>query len=327
MHRERGLLLDEPEVTVDGNPIPASILGTALTLFYAGRAQAERGQGIYFYLPKMEAAAEASFWKEFFAASQERLDFLKNAVIRAIPLIESLPAAYQMEEILFALGPYGAGLNAARWDFQASILEFVMTDPAAVWPDRFGVDIKSTEFLATIFRRLVAVCLKRGTPFRSAAWPQRSRARMKRSIRRRPQLSGRTRSGRRGRGSYGGGWRISSICRPRQNRLRRSRPRAGSRLRRWQNPDHYPFLTLQVPAGLITLEGTRRNARMLLEYLEGWLNGRGAKGIDTLAGKPGTHPALMEDLATRGSRWRRPRSASGTGLEMPLQVRPTILSW
>src|SRR5262245_7382483 len=63
------------------------------------------------------------------------------------------------------------------------------------------------------------------------------------------------------------------------------------------NPDHYPF-TLQVPAGLITLEGTRRNARMLLEYLEGWLTGRGAKGIDSLAGKPGTHPALMEDLAT-----------------------------
>src|SRR5262249_49884199 len=57
-------------------------------------------------------------------------------------------------------------------------------------------------------------------------------------------------------------------------------------------------LAIKVPAGLITLEGTRRNARMLLEYLEGWLNGRGAKGIDTLAGKPGIHPALMEDLAT-----------------------------
>src|SRR5207253_7975387 len=92
MHRERGLLLDEPEVTIDGAPIPASILGTALTLFYAGRAQAERGQGIYFYLPKLEAAAEAAFWREFFDASRERLPFLQNAVIRAIPLIESLPA-------------------------------------------------------------------------------------------------------------------------------------------------------------------------------------------------------------------------------------------
>src|SRR4029078_8949086 len=114
------------------------------------------------YLPKLEAAAEASFWKEFFAASQEHVDFLHHASIRAIPLIESLPAAYQMEEMLFALGPYGAGLNAARWDFQASILEYVMTDPNSVWPDRFGVDIKTTDFLADIFRRLVAVCLKRG---------------------------------------------------------------------------------------------------------------------------------------------------------------------
>ena len=73
MHRERGLLLDEPDVTVDGAPISASILGTALTLFYAGRAHAERGQGIYFYLPKMESAEEAGFWRDFFDASRERL--------------------------------------------------------------------------------------------------------------------------------------------------------------------------------------------------------------------------------------------------------------
>jgi malate synthase len=63
------------------------------------------------------------------------------------------------------------------------------------------------------------------------------------------------------------------------------------------DPDHYP-VRIEVPAGPITLEGTRRNARMLIEYVEGWLNGRGAKGIDSLEGKPGVHPALMEDLAT-----------------------------
>ena len=296
MHRERGLLLDEPEVTVDGNPIPASILGTALTLFYAGRAQAERGQGIYFYLPKMEAAAEASFWKEFFAASQERLDFLKNAVIRAIPLIESLPAAYQMEEILFALGPYGAGLNAARWDFQASILEFVMTDPAAVWPDRFGVDIKSTEFLATIFRRLVAVCLKRGAiPIggMATALPSKDEA-----VNKAAAAAIRADKEWEARQGFVRGW-VAHIF----HMQTAAEPFKALQASGWKptpemaNPDHYPF-ALQVPAGLITLEGTRRNARMLLEYLEGWLNGRGAKGIDTLAGKPGTHPALMEDLAT-----------------------------
>jgi malate synthase len=296
MHRERGLHLDEPDVTVDGVLIPASILGVALTLFHAGRAQAERGQGIYFYLPKLEAAAEAGFWKDFFAASQERLDFLNNAVIRAIPLIESLPAAYQMEEILFALGPYGAGLNAARWDFQASILEFVMTDPASIWPDRFGVDIKSTDFLANIFRRLVAVCLKRGAvPIggMATALPSKEEA-----VNAAAAAAIRADKEWEARQGFVRGW-VAHIF----HMQTAADPFKTLQAAGWKptpemaNPDNYP-LAIKVPAGLITLEGTRRNARMLLEYLEGWLNGRGAKGIDTLAGKPGIHPALMEDLAT-----------------------------
>src|SRR6266508_3640212 len=162
MHRERGLHLDEPDVTVDGAPVNAALLGTALTLFYAGRAQAGRGQGIYFYLPKVERAEEVAWYRDFFDASRRHLPFLKDAVIRGIPLVESLPAVYLMEEMLYALGPYAAGLNAARWDLKASIFEFVMADPKSMWPDRFGVDIKTTPFLADIFRRLVAICLKRG---------------------------------------------------------------------------------------------------------------------------------------------------------------------
>src|SRR5215831_3100617 len=162
MHRERGLHLDEPDVRVDGAPVNAAILGTALTLFYAGRAQADRGQGIYFYLPKLETPDEARFYRELFDACRERLPFLAPATIRGIILVESLPCVYAMEEMLHALGPYAAGLNAARWDLKASIFEYVMADSKSVWPDRFGVDIKTTPFLADIFRRLVAVCLKHG---------------------------------------------------------------------------------------------------------------------------------------------------------------------
>src|SRR5256712_2324321 len=162
MHRERGLHLDEPDVTIDGTPVNAAILGTALTLFYAGRAQADRGQGIYFYLPKLELAPEARWYRDLFALSQQQLPSLARATIRAIVLVESLPCVYEMEEMLYELGPYAAGLNAARWDLKASIFEFVMADPKQVWPDRFGVDIKTTPFLANIFRRLVAICLKRG---------------------------------------------------------------------------------------------------------------------------------------------------------------------
>jgi malate synthase len=296
MHRERGLHLDEPDVTVDGKPASAAILGTALTLFYAGRAQAERGQGIYFYLPKLESATEAAFWRDFFAASQAYLLFLGDAVVRAIILVESLPAAYQMEEMLYALGPYAAGLNAARWDFKASIFEYVMADPASVWPDRFGVDIKTTDFLATIFRRLVAICLKRGAvPIGGMATPLPSSD---------PHVNE----------VAAEGIRADKQWEAEQGFLRAwvahifhmdtaAKPFEDIRATGWgpspemANPDNYP-IDIRVPDGPVTVEGTRRNARMVLEYLEGWLQGRGAKGIDSLAGKPGIHPALMEDLAT-----------------------------
>ena len=128
MHRERGIHLDEHDVTVDGTPMPAAILGMASTLFHAGRAQIRRGQGLYWYLPKLESAAEAAFYRQFLDFSTDYLKTPSDAVIRAILLIESLPAVYQMEEMLHALGPYGAGLNAARWDLKASILEYVMAD-------------------------------------------------------------------------------------------------------------------------------------------------------------------------------------------------------
>src|SRR6266446_6132474 len=103
MHRERGLHLDEPDVTIDGTPVNAAILGTALTLFYAGRAQADRGQGIYFYLPKLETPDEARFYRELFDACRERLPFLREATIRGIILVESLPCVYYMEEMLHGL--------------------------------------------------------------------------------------------------------------------------------------------------------------------------------------------------------------------------------
>jgi len=296
MHRERGLALDEPEVRIDGAPVAASILGTALTLCHAGRAQAARGQGIYFYLPKLEAAAEAAFWRDFFAASQERLASLRGATIRAIPLVESLPAAFQMEEMLQALGPYAAGLNAARWDFQASILEFVMTDAASVWPDRFGVDIKTTEFLGNIFRRLVAVCLKRGAaPIggMAVALPSKDDA-----VNRAAAAAIRADKEWEARQGFLRGW-VAHIfhMKTAADPFKELRGSGWTPSAEMARPENYP-LEIKVPAGPITLEGTRRNLRMLLEYLEGWLNGRGAKGIDTLAGKPGVHPTLMEDLAT-----------------------------
>src|SRR5258707_1142990 len=236
--------------------------------------------------------------RDLFDRSRAQLPFLEDATIRAIPLVEALPAVFEMEEMLHALGPYAAGLNAARWDLKASIFEFVMADPKAVWPDRFGVDIKTTPFLSNIFRRLVAVCLKRGAvPIGgiATALPNPN-----------PEVN---------RGAAES-IRADKVREPEQGFIRAwvahifHMKTAADPFRKvhgsgtWKpkpgmlEPESYP-VRIEVPAGPITLEGTRRNARMVVEYVEGWLHGRGAKGIDSLAGKPGVHPALMEDLATR----------------------------
>jgi malate synthase len=296
MHRERGIHLPEPDVMIDGEPANAALLGTALTLYYAGRAQAERGQGIYFYLPKLEFAPEARLYRDLFALSQRQLPWLRNATIRAVVLVESLPCVYEMEEMLYELGPYAAGLNAARWDLKASVFEYVMADPAAVWPDRFGVDIKTTPFLADIFRRLVAICLKRGAvPIggMATALPSADPA-----VNRAAGETIRADKEWEARQGFIRAWvahifHMKTAADPFKVLLNGGwKPTPAM-----ADPARYP-VRIEVPSGPITLEGTRRNARMLIEYVEGWLNGRGAKGIDSLAGKPGIHPALMEDLAT-----------------------------
>ncbi len=296
MHRERGLHLDEPDVRIDGSAVSAAILGTSLTLFHAGRAQMERGQGVYFYLPKLESAEEVGFWREFFDFSFKYLSFPDDGVLRAIPLVESLPLAYQMEESLHALGPYAAGLNAARWDFKASVLEFIMADPRSVWPDRFEIDIKTTEFLANIFRRLVAICLKRNAvPIGGMATALPSKDPEVNKVAADSIRSDKEWEAEQGflRGWVAHIFHMDTAMEPFKKSF------FGGR--RWSpeilNLDKYP-VNIEVPNGMITLGGTRRNVRMLIEYLEGWINGKGAKGIDSLEGQPGVHPPLMEDLAT-----------------------------
>ena len=296
MHRERGTHLDEHEFTIDGNPIPATILSLGLTMAYGGKAQVEKGQGLYFYLPKVEVVEEARFYREFFAFSRERLGYPDDAEIRGIFLVESLPAAYIMDELLWELGPYAAGLNAARWDFKASVLEYVMSDPDQVWPDRFGVDIKTTDFMINIFRRLVAVCLRHGAvPIGGMATALPSREEEVNLV------AGETiRSDKEWEAQQGflRGW-VAHIF----HMKTAADPFKQLRNSGWEpspdmyDPSNFP-VNITVPEGPITTEGSRRNARMLIEYVEGWLQGRGAKGIDSLEGRPGIHPALMEDLAT-----------------------------
>ena len=296
MHRERGLHLDEPDFTIDGAPVSATLLGTAATLFHAGRVHAEQGRGIYFYLPKTESVAEIRLYRDVFDGSRELLPHLADAVIRGIILVESLPAVWQMEEMLYELGPYAAGLNAARWDLKASLLEFVMNDPASLWPDRFDVDVKTTVFISNIFRRLVAVCLKHGAvPIGGMATFLPSPDEAVNEAAASAIHADKVWEAENG---FLRGWTAHIY-----HQKTAADPFKELHASGWQptaamkDPGNFPVL-IETPEGLVTQEGTRRNVRTIIEYVEGWLNGRGAKGIDSLDGHPGVHPALMEDLAT-----------------------------
>ena len=281
---------------IDGKPISAAILGKALTIFHAGQAQINKGQGVYFYLPKMELLEEANLWKNFFDLSIDHLKLPSHTVIKAIPLIESLPAVYRMDGFLNALGPYAAGLNAARWDLKASIFEYTMTNEKGVWPDRFDVDIKTTPFIANIFRRLVATCLNRNAvPIggMATALPSKNEeVNLMAANSIKEHKEGDAQQG------FIRAW-VAHIYHMKTagDPFKNLNPSKLNISEQRQDPNNYP-VQIDVPNGNITLEGTRRNARMLIEYLEGWLNGRGAKGIDSLEGKSGNRPALMEDLAT-----------------------------
>jgi malate synthase len=294
MHRERGWHLDEQDLRIDGRPVSATLLGTALTLFHAGRSHGALGEPIQFYLPKCESVEEVRLYRDLFDYARASVPHLRNADIYGIVLIESLPAVWQMEEMLHALGPYGAGLNAARWDLKASLLEFSMTDAAAIWPDRFAVDIKTTPFLADIFRRLVAVCRRHGAvpiggmatalPHRDPAVNEAAAA----AIRADKEWEANE--------GFVRGWvahihHMQAAAAP--FRAIATDPRAAEGA-----GDRLPPVRIETPSGVVTEEGTRRNVRTLIEYVEGWLQGRGAKGIDSLESRPGARPALMEDLAT-----------------------------
>jgi len=165
-----------------------------------------------------------------------------------------------------------------------------------VWPDRFGVDIKTTPFLANIFRRLVAISLKRGAvPIGGMATalpnpdPEVNRAAAE-AIRTDKQWEAEQ--------GFIRGW-VAHIFHMKTagDPFKKLIGSGWKPTEQMANPDNYP-VAIKTPEGPVTVEGTRRNARMLIEYVEGWLGGRGAKGIDSLEGKPGIHPALMEDLAT-----------------------------
>src|SRR4051812_34763142 len=158
--RPRGWHLPEKHLTIGGEPVAGAFMDFGLYAFHCGKRLAERDRGLYLYLPKMEHHEEAALWNDVFLFTREALS-LPPGLIRATVLIETLPAAFQMAEIIHALGEHSYGLNAARWDYIFSMIKVFRDDPGFVLPDRD--DVKMTvPFMRAYTELLVKTCHSHG---------------------------------------------------------------------------------------------------------------------------------------------------------------------
>ena len=157
--RPRGWHLVERHMLVDGEPTPGALFDFGLFLFHNAREQIARGTGPYFYLPKMESHLEARLWNDVFVAAQDKLG-IPRGTIKATCLIETLPAAFEMDEILWELRQHSAGLNCGRWDYIFSFIKKRANDPSAVLPDRSQVTMDKG-FLAAYVKLLIKTCHRR----------------------------------------------------------------------------------------------------------------------------------------------------------------------
>ncbi len=158
--RPRGWHLEERHLLVDGAPMSASLFDAGLFLFHDAAAALARGSGPYLYLPKLESHLEARLWNDVFVHAQEAVGIPRGSV-RATVLIETILAAFEMDEILYELREHAAGLNAGRWDYIFTLIKRFRDDPAMVLPDRGQVTM-AVPFMRAYTRLLVATCHRRG---------------------------------------------------------------------------------------------------------------------------------------------------------------------
>ncbi|SMN20640.1 similar to Saccharomyces cerevisiae YNL117W MLS1 Malate synthase, enzyme of the glyoxylate cycle, involved in utilization of non-fermentable carbon sources [Maudiozyma saulgeensis] len=158
--RPRGWHMEEKHVYVDGEPISASIFDFGLYFYHNANKLISLGKGPYFYLPKMEHHLEAKLWNDIFNVAQDYLS-IPRGTIRATVLIETLPAAFQMEEIIYQLRQHSSGLNCGRWDYIFSTIKKLRNDPSHILPNRDLVTMTSP-FMAAYVKRLINTCHRRG---------------------------------------------------------------------------------------------------------------------------------------------------------------------
>jgi malate synthase len=288
--RPRGWHLDEKHLLVDGERVSGSLFDFALYLTHCARRQLDRGLGPYFYLPKIESHLEARLWNDVFCYAQDALA-IPRGTIRATVLIETIPAAFEMEEILYELREHSAGLNAGRWDYQFSIIKkFRHRGREFVLPDRNSVTM-TAPFMRAYTELLVKTCHRRGAHAMggmAAFIPSR----------RDPEVNAvalakvREDKAREAGDGFDGSWvahpDLVPVCKEVFDATLGDRPNQLDRLREEVSVTAQDLLAVAKTPGAVTEAGLRNNVSVALQYLAAWLGGNGAVAIFN----------LMEDAAT-----------------------------
>jgi malate synthase len=289
MVRPRGWHLDEKHVLVDGKPISGSLFDFGLYFFHnAGRLIA-KGTAPYFYLPKLESHLEARLWNEVFAMAQDELK-IPRGTIKATVLIETILAAFEMEEILYELRDHIAGLNAGRWDYIFSIIKKFRHKADFVFPDRAQVTM-TVPFMRAYTELLVKTCHQRGAHAlggMAAYIPSRKDP----EVNERALAKVREDKERESRDGFDGTWvahpDLVAVAKEPFDKLLGKKPHQKERRREDVHAAAKDLLNFNIAGGQITEAGLRNNISVALQYLEAWLQGAGAVGIYN----------LMEDAAT-----------------------------
>lgn len=303
--RPRGWHLDEKHVLVDGQRVSGGIFDFALFLFHNAKEQIARGAGPFFYLPKMESHLEARLWNDIFVAAQQELG-LPQGTIKATVLIETILAAFEMDEILYELREHSAGLNAGRWDYIFSCIKKFKVDRDFCLADRAKVTM-TAPFMRAYALLLLKTCHKRGAPAiggMSALIPIKNDPE-KNAVAMAGIVADKKRDATDG---YDGGW----VAHPGlvEPAMKEFVAVLGDKPNQWgkQRPDvnvtAADLLNFQ-PEQPITEAGLRMNINVGIHYLGAWLAGNGCVPIHN----------LMEDAATaeisRSQVWQWIRSPKG----------------
>jgi len=285
MVRPRGLHLVEAHLEVDGEPIPAALFDAGLFLFHNAAELQRQGKGAYLYLPKLEHHLEARWWQRVLAAVEEILDLAPGS-IRVTVLIETLPAAFQMDEILYELRTRAAGLNLGRWDYIFSFLKVHREDANAILPDRGRVTMDQP-FLRAYARRLVQVCHRRGclamggmsafVPVRADTEATEKALAQVRADKLREVADG-----------CDGTWVAHPGLVPIAKQVFDAAMPGPNQMDVIPTVEVPPAALLEVPLGPRTRDTLHRNLRVGIRYLEAWLRGQGCVALY----------GLMEDAAT-----------------------------